>query len=1035
MLLCGILALALLSVVGLATAPPPRYGQAAVYAAGKIWVHGGRGESLLDDLWQYDIDLEHWGLTNVSGGPGPRMHHVAVSEDDTLWLHGGIADGPLGDLWQFRISARTWSPHSPPIAPEPRGLHVAVMLQGRLWLHGGSGQTGLLGDTWFFDMRTETWSEVVGAGPTPRQGHVAMNEADQRVWIHGGKGGLDTLLADLWFFEVPAQTWAQMAVSPTTSPGARQQHAGIFAAGGLWLQGGLDSWDRWLPDLWRFDINDGTWTRKGPLAVGLPHPVAIYAQGRMWLLGLTEEGKDGLTMGMWTQRIPEDTSEEPDERIPTRMLFLLIWAAGAIIVAAILSFALTGEFRLLCLGPRWLFSPVGMCRCDLFFTVLCVVLSICFTLVVTLIYLQIFMRSVLDEYKDVAVSELSNGRYFSITNMTIAFIGIPLCFLLLLAVFVAYQRLYDRRVLRPLEENFLVDPRGLAKFLVDADIHLVRFEFLLELRNAGKSLVRRQEAQKCSTKSGDGALVPHAELLQWAQAMHRAPTNQRVVSVSHSWESREHPDPWNYQLNYIVDALEPVWRQGLIVGVFYDYCSVYQFKRFTKHEMRSFARSMDGMHIMYAHDWTHTLCIEKMTPEELRTKTTVNAYFVDDKGQGRICEKEVDALTANDTPYLKRGWCIAELQWSSLRSAKVDWGPLTDASGPDMWSSYAPLPPDFFRKTLSKKEVKFTHRSDTEVVIRAQQKAFASKAGQCTTLQFRGLPTMELDILADALHHYSKITELCLSDCDLFVNESAVDLRLSRREELRSVRGFASLQSFHSFMRRLNFSASLRFVSMVRCNVGDVEVECLSHTLRSSRWSRLDLGENHITNTGAENLAANLNSSCLEVLHLSGNAIGDSGCRGLAKAWALPWIREIFSAWRETGHDSNAMAIGSTNTLGSIVQTAASLPDHVLDLFTSAAPEDACEGTGNSLRRLDLSRNPISEPCRLLFCRPAGLEVLLGRHLDWCPIASSECDKVMTDSDALDCLVDMASEPDFQEVLQECAEIIAAARQELREAP
>ena len=56
-------------------------------------------------------------------------------------------------------------------------------------------------------------------------------------------------------------------------------------------------------------------------------------------------------------------------------------------------------------------------------------------------------------------------------------------------------------------DDDLQDPKAFIKFLISANIRLVRLEFLLELHEEGRSLPRRQEAEAMRTRNGDTALV------------------------------------------------------------------------------------------------------------------------------------------------------------------------------------------------------------------------------------------------------------------------------------------------------------------------------------------------------------------------------------------------------------------------------------------------------------------------------------------------------------------------------------------------
>ena len=152
----------------------------------------------------------------------------------------------------------------------------------------------------------------------------------------------------------------------------------------------------------------------------------------------------------------------------------------------------------------------------------------------------------------------------------------------------------------------LDDPMALAKFLIHADIRLVRAEYLWTLCEAQQLIPRRQEVEDNCFQGPNGwqsALVGHDEVARWA----RGETEALLCSVSHCWEAREHADPCGHQLQIIVDCTHwyaeaydaPVW-------LFIDYISLFQYKRSTPEET-SFRRAMEHMHLLYCHEYTMTL--------------------------------------------------------------------------------------------------------------------------------------------------------------------------------------------------------------------------------------------------------------------------------------------------------------------------------------------------------------------------------------------------------------------------------------------
>ena len=125
---------------------------------------------------------------------------------------------------------------------------------------------------------------------------------------------------------------------------------------------------------------------------------------------------------------------------------------------------------------------------------------------------------------------------------------------------VAFLVLWRWSSLRSRKDRSLFDVMELVLFLLDADIRLVRVEFLLELHDTNRLWSRWQEAQFLKTENGLSALVSHGEMFAWALAMQKSPKMQRIIALSHCWESQQHPDPWGCQLEVLAHALKPIWR-------------------------------------------------------------------------------------------------------------------------------------------------------------------------------------------------------------------------------------------------------------------------------------------------------------------------------------------------------------------------------------------------------------------------------------------------------------------------------------------
>ncbi|CAE7685976.1 Nlrc3 [Symbiodinium sp. CCMP2592] len=303
----------------------------------------------------------------------------------------------------------------------------------------------------------------------------------------------------------------------------------------------------------------------------------------------------------------------------------------------------------------------------------------------------------------------------------------------------------------------LAQKQGLADFLKEADIRLVRAHFIWKLHREGQRLPRRQEAESAYVESHT-ALVTHEEVQAWADG--KAPEGTQIVSLSHCWESREHCDPYGYQVARLAKAL--TGKEWLFI----DYVSLYQFQRLSQKQNVSFGRAMQHMHVLYCHEKSSTLRIESLTPEAdiAAAERKQECLMMYHHPTGLVKPVPVTELVKNRTPYKQRGWCAAEREWSSTRtdtnlSREVD-APEGEKGG------IAPMVPEAFRQSVAN-QLKFTHVDDVETVCRLQAEVYKEKAEMCKSLRLVDLGAEALDIALSGLERYPVLESLEIVHCEL----------------------------------------------------------------------------------------------------------------------------------------------------------------------------------------------------------------------------------------------------------------------------
>ena len=241
------------------------------------------------------------------------------------------------------------------------------------------------------------------------------------------------------------------------------------------------------------------------------------------------------------------------------------------------------------------------------------------------------------------------------------------------------------------------------------------------------------------------------EVQAWAAG--KAPEGTQIVSLSHCWESREHCDPYGYQVAKLAKAL--TGKEWLFI----DYVSLYQFQRLSQKQNVSFGRAMQHMHVLYCHEKSSTIRIESLTPKadiaeaELKQECVMMYHHP----TGLVKPVPVSDLVKNDTPYSERGWCAAEREWSSTRTAtnlsrEVD-APEGEKGG------IAPMVPEAFRENVAN-QLKFTHLDDVEIVCRLQAEVYKEKAEMCKSLRLVDLGAEALGIALSGLERYPVLERL-----------------------------------------------------------------------------------------------------------------------------------------------------------------------------------------------------------------------------------------------------------------------------------
>ena len=359
------------SLITQTAGPSGRFGHTSVWdeKGQKIWVHGGSGEDLLNDLWVFDVKTSTWidqskadqnrSSTQVSY-PSPRLHrHAMVWDPDraTLWISGGFDGGNfVKEVWKY--ADNTWFRFADSTVPGPsaRSDHVAIWdaSNAAIWIHGGFDGIEKQ-DLWKFDTREGSWRHIqVNNPPSARANHVAAwDDTNQALWIHAGHAS-EVLYRDLWRFSASNSTWSLISSS---GPSARAYHVSAWDTLNqiFWIHGGKDVAPR--RDLWRFDAQNYKWQliedHRGP-SRRFDHVAALDVDtGALWIHG----GYEGCILrDLWKYQIPTTVTPTATHETDLTACLVLLPIAGLLTILVIL-FLIYWAVKRLKQSPRVVILP------------------------------------------------------------------------------------------------------------------------------------------------------------------------------------------------------------------------------------------------------------------------------------------------------------------------------------------------------------------------------------------------------------------------------------------------------------------------------------------------------------------------------------------------------------------------------------------------------------------------------------------------------------------------------------------------------
>ena len=163
-----------------------------------------------------------------------------------------------------------------------------------------------------------------------------------------------------------------------------------------------------------------------------------------------------------------------------------------------------------------------------------------------------------------------------------------------------------------------------------------------------------------------------------------------------------------------------------------------------------------------------TFRLESLTPEQrwqkaIKDGSQLTIFHFQDTS-GLVEPVPLQALKPNPNAYLKRGWCRAEVSWSSARGDTAQHQRIDVGTGeiPTHLTGITPVAPDVFAADMH--SAAFTHRSDAGAVIELQKKVFLEKVTRRRKLKLEGVSRDQMQVLAQSLRHFKQLWSITVID-------------------------------------------------------------------------------------------------------------------------------------------------------------------------------------------------------------------------------------------------------------------------------
>jgi N-acetylneuraminic acid mutarotase len=224
--------------------PSARWAHSACLVGSLMFVYGGVGSSVMDDLWMLDIETMVWrvGSTTVSrpkDRPEKMLAHACAASGKTIWFFGGQQGRKfLREVYSLNTETMAWKLHSTDAPAARAGHSMTTVGPMEILTLGGQGKK-LYNDLWLFNAGTVGWTELKPSGtpPSARRGQSAVWDGEDRLIVYGGTlaSGGDS---KVYIYSRSSNSWVTVTPSGEAPPTRTNHSAALLPGSGMVVFGG-----------------------------------------------------------------------------------------------------------------------------------------------------------------------------------------------------------------------------------------------------------------------------------------------------------------------------------------------------------------------------------------------------------------------------------------------------------------------------------------------------------------------------------------------------------------------------------------------------------------------------------------------------------------------------------------------------------------------------------------------------------------------------------------------------------------------------